>query len=277
MNVSQAIDIIRPSVVQIAFLATDLSNEAGNRLGRPFLSLSFGTGFFVSSDGYVLTARHVLEAATQTAAQVEAGQKRTLVALAQPNTQNMRGNFTLVDFDVVDEDARHDLALLKLRQNPFRGEVHSGIRVGNEEVPLLFGTATLNPARPSDGAAIAISGYPLGEPVLVTNVGHMATSWATTIEKVPVPGAPTPFTWPDVADIYLADIEVNPGNSGGPVYLVESGAVVGVCVASKPSPIRDQNGDPAVVDGRQLFYSSGLTQVVPARYVVELAQKYGLK
>ena len=276
MAVAQAVANIRPSIVQIHLLATDLSADIQMEVGRPFISQSLGTGFLVNSDAYVITARHVIEDGRQMLEQIQAGQRRILIGLAQPNTENMRGNFSLVDYDVVEEDVRHDLALLRLRRNPFRGEVRSGIVIGDREVPLLFGTVTLNPNRPRDGVAVGISGYPLGEPVLVTNVGWMATSWAFEIEEVSVPGAPQWFRMPDVADAYLADVEVNRGNSGAPVYLIENAAVIGVCVGSKPAPVRDQQGNNVRMGERELFYSSGLTVVIPVRYVIELLSRHNL-
>lgn len=273
MDVSKAIERIRPSIVQIILLATDVSEELRYKVG-PFFRLPLGTGFLVNVDAYVITAHHVIEGGRQIAQQIPARQKRILIGLAQPNTENMRGNFSVVDCEITDTDARHDLALLKLKRNPFRGEVRSGIVIGDKEVPLLFGTAALNPNRPRDGEAVSISGYPLGEPVLVTNTGWMATSWAFEIKEIPIPGAPEWFRMPDVADAYLADVEVNPGNSGAPVYLVENATVIGVCVGSKLAPIRDQQGN---IGEPKLFYSSGLTVVVPARYVIDLLKKHDLK
>lgn len=277
MKLTQAVDQIRPTIVQISFVATGLSEEVRRQVGRPFVIFSLGTGFLVNPDGYAITARHVIQGGREILKQMQAGQKRILVGLAQPNTENMRGNFNLVDFDLVDEDDQHDLALLKLKQNPFKGEVRSGIVIGGQEVPLLFGIPTLSLSRPKDGEAIGISGYPLGEPVLVTNAGWMATSWSFEIADVPVPGAPEWFRRPEIADAYLADVEVNRGNSGGPVYLIETAAVVGVAVGSRPAPVRDRQGNNVSIKGRELVYSSGLTIVVPTRYVTDLLRKHNLK
>lgn len=275
MHVAEAVEHVRPSITQISLLATDLSDIV-RQVGRPLLSIPLGTAFLVNTKGYVITARHVIEHGRRCIDEIQASEKQIHVGLAQPNTENMRGNFTLVDFDVIDEDERHDLALLKLKRNPFRGEVHSGIVIQGKSVPLIFGTATLDPSRPNDAVAVAISGYPLGEPVLVTNVGWMATSWSFEIAEIPVLGAPEWFRKPDVSDTFLADVQVNRGNSGGPVYMVESGAVIGVCVSSKPAPVRDQQGNDVTIDDRRLFYDSGLTVVVPVRYVIELLRKLGL-
>jgi len=277
MEVAQAVDQVRPSIVQIMLHASDFSNGLRRQLGRPFISRSLGTGFIVNSGGYVITARHVVkDINTLSEYFKEAVTKQLYVGLAILNTENMRGNFSIVQFDMVDEDALHDLVLLKLKRNPFKGEVRSGININSKEVPLLFGTVKLNPDRPKDGAAVGISGYPLSEPVLVTNAGWMATSWAFQTKEVPVPGSPDWFYHLEIADSYLADVRANPGNSGGPVYLIDDGTVIGVCVASKLVPIVDQQGNVVTIDGQQLNYSSGLTVVVPSKYVIDLLKKHSL-
>ena len=117
MILAEAVERIRPSIVQIALMANDLSEDLLSKVGRPFLHIPLGSGFFVNEGGYVITANHVVDAGRQQIQQLPAGQKRLLVGLAHPNTENMRGNFTLVAFDVLGNDTRHDLALLKLRQN----------------------------------------------------------------------------------------------------------------------------------------------------------------
>jgi S1-C subfamily serine protease len=276
MNVAEAVDRIRPSVVQIGLIAVGLGHGVRNQGWRPFIRRPLGTGFLVNPDGHVITARHVVEQGHQLARQIQASSKEMLAGLAIPNTENMRGNFSGVPFDVVAEDALHDLALLKLRANPFRGEVRSGFVVQGEEVPLPVTVATLNPRRPRDGDAVGVSGYPLGQPVLVSNVGWMATSWSFEIEEVAVPGAPESFLRPEVADTFLADLQANPGNSGGPVYLTDSASVIGVCVGSMPSPVWDEDENPATIDESKLFYSAGLTVVVPVRYVIDLLREHEL-
>lgn len=280
MNLSGAVERIRPCVTQIVFSAHDLSEELRNKIGKPFISSPIGTGFLLNSDGYVITANHVIEGGKKLIEDNKnypAGKKRIQIGLAQTNTENFRANFNLVDFDVVDTDPGHDLALLKLKQNPFKGQVHSGIVISGKEVPMVFGTATLKTTRPKDGEAIALSGYPLANPVLITNAGWLATSWSYDVAKLQMPGAPPGFFLPDIADTYLADVTVNPGNSGGPIYLVSNANVIGVAVAFQDTPVKDEQGNDAVINGHQLFYSSGLTVVIPARYIADLLKKNGVK
>ena len=91
--------------------------------------------------------------------------------------------------------------------------------------------------------------------------------------------APPGFVVPDTADFYLGDMHVNPGNSGGPVYLVGEGKVIGVCVAYDMAPVvyGDGNHEPASAGNRPLFSNSGLAVVIPVRYVTDLLKKHNLK
>jgi len=251
MNLSEAINRIRPSIVQIRYSQSPI-----------------GTGFFVDSRGLVITARHVIRN--------QMAPSQMTIGLAMPNTEYMRGNFRIVNFMIIDEDISHDLILLKLRKNPFEGEVRSGFKIGGKEIPLLYGIPILSEERPKDGMHVAISGYPLREPVLVTSAGYIATSWAFKISRYAsqIPGTEQWYYRADVADAYLADVEVNPGDSGAPVYSVDDAKIFGVCIASKPSPIRDQNGNSVRINDHDLFYSSGLTYVVPTKYVMDLLNRF---
>lgn len=116
-------------------------------------------------------------------------------------TEHFRGNFTGVEFDLIDSDPRHDLALLKLKKNPFTGELRSGMVIGGKEIPLAVHTTTPLLQRPKDGEAIGVSGYPLANPVLVTKGGWMATSWAYDFDLIETQGVPPGFPRLDMADV----------------------------------------------------------------------------
>ncbi|PYO12780.1 MAG: hypothetical protein DMD75_06745 [Candidatus Rokuibacteriota bacterium] len=137
-----------------------LSAELSQRIGRRWLVHALGTGFFVSDGAFVITARHVITQGQAQLDQVAADRKRIVVGLAIQNSENMRGNFRQVGFDVVGEDEANDLTLIRLQQNPFAGEVSSGIQIGGEMVALPVGVGRLVTRRPVDGEAVAVSGYP---------------------------------------------------------------------------------------------------------------------
>ena len=269
MELEGAIDSVRPCVVQIRLVV-------GQPRERPVTDQAIGTGFIVSRQAHVITAKHVIDGARAAAQQNPGHQVYLKVGLALPNSENMRGNFSLVGADLISEDAPHDLALLRMGANPFLGEMTSGIVINDEPWPLLHGQADLDPERPRDGESIAVSGYPLNEPVMMTNAGFIASSWSSDLHEVQLEGAPPDFTVPQMSDVYIGDVQANPGNSGGPVYRVEDGRIIGVCVAGKGSPVWTSDGRPVVVLGQQLLYAARLTIMIPAKYVVALIDDQGI-
>jgi S1-C subfamily serine protease len=102
-SLPDAIDIVRPCVVQI------LLRAGGMRRPQPI-----GTGFIVDNSGLVLTARHVPRDGRKAAEAQKMQNIGFTVGLAEANTENMRGNFTLVGCQIIEEDPRHDLTLLQM-------------------------------------------------------------------------------------------------------------------------------------------------------------------
>jgi len=194
------------------------------------------------------------------------------VGMAMPNLDgpvSIRSSFELVDVEVVEEDARHDLALLRMKSNPFTSGRSPGVSRmpdGGTAINAMWGLAPLNLNRPRDGDAIVVSGYPLAYPTLINTAGIIASAWHFDSMEVTPDGAPSGFTIPDFKDAYLADVAVNAGNSGGPVYGQDDGGVIGVCVAFRIAEVEG--------GGLPLRYNSGLSIVVPIRYGVELLGRH---
>jgi serine protease Do len=267
MTLPGAIEKLRPSIVQI------------RRYQPPgFLPRTqpIGTGFVVSQDGHVITAahvvaKHVLNHVEKFPALGPNGEQLKdkagnpiffdfvlkvedlRVAFQLPDTENMRGATTGVKLKVVEMDEAHDVALLKVEGLP----ASSGYVVSGKEIKLKIAPAKLYEGRPTDGSQIAVSGYPLAQLILVTNSGAVASSWAFD-QPIIQRGGPLVKR-----DIYLGDLRINRGNSGGPVYLVETGEVIGVCSVERPG----------IGSTDQLAYNSGLAQIAPNKYVIELLKK----
>jgi hypothetical protein len=76
-----------------------------------------------------------------------------------PNGTKFRGAFGTTEAEIVDEDAQHDLALLKMRQNPFQGEMEK-IEIGSRSASYLHRVATLSTGRDRDGEEILCQAIP---------------------------------------------------------------------------------------------------------------------
>jgi S1-C subfamily serine protease len=100
----------------------------------------------------------------------------------------------------------------------------------------------------------------------VTTSGGIASALGVNIQQAQALGAPPDYTIPNTANTYLANVTVNPGNSGGPVYRISDGGVIGVCVAFRIG--RDSNGTD------MFFNNSGLSLVVPIKYGHELIARH---
>jgi S1-C subfamily serine protease len=244
-TLADAIDDIRATVVQVRVMFSDGSQ-------------STGTGFWVNSDGVVVTANHVVS---------EPGKNVSTIGIYTriPTTSKGRvifaQNFAATDGKVLARDERHDIALLKASLNPFPNGFRNASFGLAPVKEVKFDTRSVR-----DGEPIFISGFPLSFLVLITTSGNIASSERFTVQ--------TPET---VDDIYEADIHVNFGNSGGPVFDRDSRTVIGLCVAFQPSPLLVPevlpNGRPVQV---AVGVNSGIVYVVPNEYITELLKANNL-
>jgi len=269
---------MRAVVVQIRY-----SSNAPNPQPRtvPFdVGARAGTGFFVSPTGYVLTAGHVIRSSEKAAREKGATNIvfRVGILLDTSSTSSIHfsGSFAWVNATVVDVDEIHDLALLKVSQNPFTGELKTGIAGPKGMLPFNVRTAKINPRLPADGENLLVSGYPLEIPTFVSQRG-MVASQSFSIVQVPVPNVRAGFTRPETLDSILLDAVVNPGNSGGPVYDSESGEVLGICDAYELAPlVTNKLHSVEIAPGEFLNQNAGLAVVVPIKYAVDLLRKNGV-
>jgi S1-C subfamily serine protease len=222
-----------------------------------------GSGVIVrgenDDDGIVATALHVVRGVA--AEHLEVG-------FPVPPSEQGRGSVTMLGANVVATDERNDLALLEMESNApvTRGVPHPS---GDS---YLAAVAELDAARPEDGEPVMISGFPLGYRYLVNSAGIIACSWGDhqILED------PEEATGDAPLDRYLVDINVNPGNSGGPCYCVTDQRVIGICEAVQLVEVHfedDPNAPLAIDDAhRAALQKADITFVVPAKYVVALLE-----
>ena len=280
-SLPDAIAQVRPAVVQIYYRLDHFPPETAQKFGN-HLEGVLGTGFVVRKDGYVVTALHVVNAFVEKfrgGYEFEGhvyplGRTRLMVGLQLQNTDSgpflVRSAFSVAAAEIVDADELHDIALLKL-EHPF-----------SPQAPISVVTFTV--ARPVEGHRIAISGYPFGENLLQTTSGAISSAWDGKLALQPAPGKPE-IKVPQIQDLFNVDAQINGGNSGGPVYFPDTGAVIGMVKGYKLGDVWVEGVRPGdkptqALDkdtGRSLGANSGIGVVVPARYIVALLKKNNIE
>lgn len=170
--------------------------KAATVLVESGLGRSFGSGFCIGRDGYVLTNYHVIDDAVR--------DFRVVLHPGEPGQE-------VVEARAVRQDRNMDLALLLL----------SGVK--GPLVPLEMGDTT----RLVETAPLTAFGFPFGKSLAVARDAYPSVSVNTgkvTSLRRSADGA--------LREIQM-DALVNPGNSGGPV-LDEKGKVVGITVGGIP-------------------------------------------
>ncbi len=187
------IDKIRASVVGVG--TVQLTRRPPSRV--------VATGFAVGDGQHVVTNAHALPR------DMDHERKEFLAVITQDRTGNVR------KAEVVKVDLAHDLALLKI----------SGPRL----VPMRLG----NSSQVREGELFAFTGFPIGEVLGMRPVTHRGIVSSITPIAIPQLSAQqldvkliqrlsAPY------DVFQLDATAYPGNSGSPLYAVDTGLVVGV-------------------------------------------------
>lgn len=202
-----------------------------------------GTGFVVGDGNYVVTALHVV---TSTPLDIQRRQELAVYS----GTGN---RFRIQLATIVSRDALHDLVLLHV----------SGLNL-----PVLhFGVAEAL----REGTSLAFTGFPLGYVLGLYPVTHTATLSSITPIVMPVLSSqeltgrqirqmPTPYP------VFQLDATAFPGNSGSPLYEVNSGHVVGLLNLVAVKETKE-----AV-----LASLSGVAYAVPGNYIEALLVSAGV-
>jgi 2-alkenal reductase len=185
-----------PSVVNITSLAVLPGAGFGNLGQQPQTQpQGIGSGFFVDSDGRIVTNNHVVQEADQLA-----------VTLSDQTT---------VPAQLLGRDPDNDLAVIKVDPN---ATDLNGRPIADRIKPVTFGDSD----QVTIGETAIAIGSPLGLDQTVTE--GIISARRNPGENSPVPGA-------QIADVLggalQTDAAINPGNSGGPLFN-SSGEVIGV-------------------------------------------------
>ena len=228
-----AIDRIRPSIVAIG-------------TSEPTRNPSFqfrGTGFVVGDGTLVATNAHVVPVAMDAGA-------REVMAIAVPLPG---GDAQVREATLVARDPEHDVALL---------------RIGGPPLPTVrFGDSS----RVREGQDFAFIGFPIGSVIGIYPTTHRATVSAITPSVLTQPTARSldpaliRRLRADRFPIFQLDATAYPGNSGSPMFDIETGEVIAII------------NSVAVKAGKEsaLTSPSGISYAIPSVFIVKLTESIG--
>lgn len=204
-------------------------------------SVFLGTGFVVGDGKYIVTNAHVVPETLD----VEHLEK-IAVFYRQGNTEQM-----LLATEAA-MDKAHDLAVLKIT------EPLPALKLGDADAV-------------KEGQIYAFTGYPIGMVLGLYPVTHRGMISAITPNVIPTinAGQINPKLLKRLGEPYTVfqlDATAYPGNSGSPLYDVDSGAVVGVI----DKVFIQQSKENA------LTHPSGITYAIPVNHVAKLLKDNGL-
>jgi S1-C subfamily serine protease len=231
-NLPDTIARLKPSVVLVGtFKATN----------SPRFQLR-GTGFVVGRGEQVITNAHVLPD------NLEQGDAAALVV----QVRGRDGDWQMRSAKVVARSGEQDLVLLR-----FDGPVVPAMVIGDS-----------NNVR--EGHELAFMGFPIGGVLGFSVVTHRAMVSSITSAALPSPTADRLKAQAirglrsGTFNLFQLDATAYPGNSGGPLFDTQSGAVVGVVSMVLIKGTRES----------AMSQPSGITYAIPAAHVNALLEQY---
>ena len=226
------IEQVRPAVVGIGTYMPTRSPRVHFR----------GTGFVVEDGLAVMTNQHVLPTLVD-----QERRERIVVLAGEPGKPELR------EAEVVTQSRENDLAVLRIDGSP---------------LPAL---AVGDPNRLREGVAVAYTGFPIGMILGFYPVTHTAIISARTPMALPAmrdseldPAHIARLRREERPMVFQLDGTAYPGNSGSPVYDVETGAVYAVL-----NKVFIQGGREAAI--RE---PSGISYAIPMDLAAPLLEEY---
>lgn len=225
-DLSDSIDRIKPSVVVVGI---------HNKLSSPQFTMR-GTGFVVGDGNLVATNAHVLPETFPDGT--------SLVVLARHSSGALQQRLARA----VATDKEHDLAVIRI------------------EGPALPRLTLRSSESVREGLPVAFTGFPIGGALGFSPVTHRGIVSAVTPIAMPPPTAQQlnekliRRLKSGTFNIFQLDATAYPGNSGSPVFDVDSGEVVGVI-------------NMVFIKGTKetvLSQPSGISYAIPANYLHDL-------
>lgn len=204
-----------------------------------------GSGFFVGDGSLVATCWHVLPEAQRETSPDVTKLGLTSIAVLIPSGDEPP---EVREAELLAADRTHDLAVLRLKGQP-------GL-----PVPLAGDDAA------REGMEVALMGFPIGGVLGFKPVTHRGIVASIVVSALPTPNA-TRLTGASVArlregsfELLQLDATAYPGNSGGPLFDVQTQQVVGIVNMVLLKGNRES----------ALSQPTGITYAVPVRWLSAL-------
>lgn len=206
-------------------------------------NIFLGTGFVIGNGQLIVTNAHVV-AKSLNASRLE----KWAIFVSHNNNPKM----AIVDKVTIDKE--HDIAILKLKQGSLP--------------PLELGDV----ASVREGGLYAFTGYPIGMVLGLYPVTHRGIISAISPIALPVLSSVKLNTnlmrrLKDPYNIFQLDATAYPGNSGSPLYDIESGKVVGVINKVFVKETKENI----------LSKPSGITYAIPVVHIKNLLRRNNLR
>ena len=223
------VDAVRPSIVAIGTVMPTRSPKA------QFM----GTGFVVGDGRHIITNHHVVPEILNHA------RMESLAIFAGRGKQAKGYKAT-----VVAKDEAHDLALLSIANGPL-----PALKLGH--------TSSVR-----EGELYAFTGFPIGMVLGLYPVTHRGIIAAITPIAIPALNARQLEVthirrMKDPFNVFQLDATAYPGNSGSPLYAIDTGKVVGVVNSVLVKKTKES----------ALTNPTGISYAIPVKYVRQLLDK----
>ena len=225
-SLSETIDKIKPGIVAVGTFMV-LRNPQ---------SVMLGTGFAIGDGSLIVTNAHVLPS------EIDSKHLEKLTVFVRRNKKN-----EIIVANLVAIDKQHDIAILKLSKSKLS--------------PLQL-SKTKNVR---EGQLYAFTGYPIGMILGLYPVTHRGI--ISAISPIAIPAITSKQLDVKIMrhlqhpyNVYQLDATAYPGNSGSPLYNVDTGKVIGVINKVFVKESKEN----------VLSKPSGITYAIPIEYVKKL-------
>ena len=235
MKISEIIEKNKKSIILIALYIPEKEDKNKGKLSVR------GTGFIVSSEGEFLTCGHVYK-------QIAENDLPYLEA-SVPDKTDEKGitHYNRYKVKLLKMDEENDLALMKIVSEKKKNDFPTVSEFGDAELV-------------QEGDEAVFMGYPLATELLRMKFGITISTSHCIISSIKKRGADGSLHF------FMIDAHINNGSSGSPVFLQDTGKIIGIASARISSKV-------SLPDGKVIDVPANMGICRPIKYAFHLIKK----